>query len=277
MSVTATDVVGHEEVRAILEERTQPMYQFRRAFRDHDATTLDGGTYVFPSAENTLRGEMGTVEEDTDYPRSELRHEGITAEYSKDGFEVAITDEAVDDTPVDVILDITQEMAISAEHRLDSLAYNALAANRNETVIENDGTLAYEDLVDAYELLVDDMFNPADFEIYLSPGSWGSLAKDEHFTHASDAGDSTIRQGVIDPVLGVPVFLTNTGDLGPNEAAVVDTGMYGYESTRWDREVETYREQEADRDVYKIRHRKDFVTMKSDAAVFIEEAADTTE
>jgi hypothetical protein len=268
MAVTATDVLSDDDVRAVLEERTYSMYQFRRAFRDHDATGLNSNTFTFPQAVDTLEGDMSDVGEEGNYPRSALQHDGIQAEYTKDGFEVAISDEAVDDTPIDVILDITEEMAVAAEKRLDSLAYTVLASNQNAVSIGNDANpLDYQAVVDAYTQLVDDEFNPADFELYLSPGAWGDLAIDDNFNRATDQGDALARQGMLGEVFGVPVVMTNTGDLGANDGLLIDTGRYGYESTRWDREVTNYREETNDRDVFKIRHRKDFVSMKPSACL----------
>lgn len=268
MAVTATDVISENEVRAVLEERTYSMYQFRRAFRDHDATGLNSGSFTFPQAVDTLEGDMDEVGEEGNYPRSALQHEGIQAEYTKDGFEVAISDEAVDDTPIDVILDITEEMSVAAEKRLDSLAYTVLNGNTNATVIGNDSNdLNYEAIVDAYTTLTNSEMNPADFEVYLSPGAWGQLAKDDNFNRATDEGDALARNGQLGEVFGVPVVMTNTGDLGANDGFMVDTGRFGYESTRWDREVTSYREETNDRDVFKIRHRKDFVAMKPAANV----------
>jgi hypothetical protein len=270
MAVTATDVISEREVRAVLEERTQAMYQFRRAYRNHDATDLNSNTFTFPQASEELREDMGDVAEDANYPRSALQHEGIDAEYTKDGFEVAISDEAVDDTPIDIILDITEEMSVAAERRLDALAYQRLATNANDVTIGDAANpLNYEAIVDAYTQLADDEFNPSDFELFLSAPSWGSLAKDENFNRATEQGDALARQGMLGEVFGVPTIMSNTGDLGASEGIMVDVGRYGYESTRWDREIESYREESNDRDVFKIRHRKDFVPMRADGAIFV--------
>lgn len=268
MAVTATDVIADSDVASVLEERTQAMYQFRRAFRNHDATGLNSNSFTFPQAVDSLRGDMSTVGEEGNYPRSSLQHEGIQAEYSKDGFEVAISDEAVDDTPIDVIMDITEEMAVAAERRLDSLAYTVLANNQNATTIGADANpLDFEALVEGKQQLVLDEFNPGDFEVYVSPGAWGDLALDERFNRATAEGDELARRGMLGEALGMPVVMTNTGDLGPNDALIVDRGRYGYESTRWNREVTNYREETNDRDVFKIRHRKDFVAMKPAACI----------
>lgn len=276
MAITASDVISEDEVRAVIEERTQAMYQFRRAFRDHDATGINSGSFTFPQADDDVRGAMNEVGEETDYPRAALNYSGVQADYVKDGFEIAVSDEAVDDAAFDVIMDVTEEMAVGAEKHLDGLAWslmdpNGAANNNSNGPIGTDGSdLNYNAVVDGYTTLLDDEFRPADFELYLSADAFGDLAKDDNFTHATDQGDQTVRQGTLQVGFGVPVIPTNTGDLADDEAMMVDTGLYGYESTRWNREVTSYREESKDRDVYKIRHRKDFVVMKDQAALFLQ-------
>lgn len=271
MTITATDVVSDDDVRAILEERTQQMYQFRRAYRDHDATGINSGSFEFPEATDRLRGEMVEVGEDANYPRSGLNYNGVSANYIKDGFEVAISDEAVDDSAFDVVMDVMEEMGMAAEKRLDSLAYTGLSNNNNSVTVGSDATdLNYEAIVNAYTQLIEDEFVPEGFEVYISADAWGDLATDTQFTQATAQGEATIRNGVLDSSLGVPIYATNTGDLGDDEGFMVDTNYYGYESTRWEQEVTNYREESDDQDVFKIRHRKDFVVMKPDAAVFMQ-------
>jgi len=270
MTVTATDVVQDDDVRAILEERTQQMYQFRRAYKNHDATGINSGSFEFPEATDRLRGEMQEVGEEANYPRSGVNYDGVRANYVKDGFEVAVSDEAVSDSAFDVIMDVTEEMARAAENRLDGLAYNGISNNQNATTAGSSGSdMNYDALVDAYTTLVDSEYSPADFEAYVSTDAWGDLATDTQFTQATAQGEATIRNGVLDSSLGVPIYMTNTGDLGDDEGNMVDTSQFGYESTRLDQEVITYREEGEDQDVYKIRHRKDFVVMDADANVFI--------
>jgi len=271
MTVTATDVVSDDDVRAILEERTQEMYQFRRAYRDHDATGIDSGSFEFPEASDRLRGEMDEVGEQANYPRSGLNYNGVQANYVKDGFEVAISDEAVDDSAFDVVMDVMEEMGVAAESRLDALAFTGLNNNQNPDTIGTDGTdLNYDAIVGAYTDLVEDEYRPAQFEVYASADGWGDLATDSQFTQATAQGEATIRDGTLDSSLGVPIYITNTGDLGDDEAFMVDTSKFGYESTRWEQEVTNYREESEDQDVFKIRHRKDFVVMDGDANSFIQ-------
>jgi len=271
MTITSTDIVSDDDVRAILEERTQEMYQFRRAYRDHDATGIDSGSYEFPEATDRLRGEMVEIGEEANYPRSGLNYQGVSASYKKDGFEVGVSDEAVDDSAFDVIMDTMEEMGVAAEKRLDSLAFTGLNNNQNGTTVGSDSTdLNYSAIVDAYTTLVEDEYRPAEFEAYVSADAWGDLATDTQFTQATAQGEATIREGTLDSSLGIPIYITNTGDLGNDEGFMVDTSKFGYESTRWEQEVITYREEGEDQDVYKIRHRKDFVVMDGDSNVFMQ-------
>lgn len=273
MGITASDIISDDDVRAVLEERTQEMYQFRRAYRNHDGTDLNSGQFDFPQADDEVRDAMDEVGEEANYPRAELNYSSVTANYTKDGFEIAVSDEAVSDSVFDIIMDVTEEMAVGAESLLDSRAWSLMdpngAANLNGTTIGTDGTdLNYAAVVDMYTTLMNDEFRPTDFELFLSADAFGDLAKDDNFTHATDQGDQVVRQGTLQVGFGVPLIPTNTGDLEADEGIMVDTGLYGYESTRWDREVTNYREEKHDRDVWKIRHRKDFVVMKSDAAIY---------
>ena len=51
---------------------------------------------------------------------------------------------------------------------------------------------------------------------------------------------------------------------------VVDTSRFGYESTRWDREIRQYRDEEADADVWKLRGRNGWVAFDPSPNVKIE-------
>jgi len=276
MAITATDVISDADVRAILEERTQEMYQFRRAYRTHDGTNLNSDQFSFPQADDDVRDAMDTVSEEAAYPRGELNYSNVTANYTKDGFEIAISDEAVSDSVFDIVMDVTEEMAIAAESVLDGRAWSLMDPNdgnnlnSSSPIGTNGNDLNYDAVVDAYTTLLADEFRPNDFELFVAADAFGDLAKDDNFTHATDQGDQVVRQGTLKLGFGVPIIPTNTGDLGDDEANLVDTGLYGYESTRWNREVTNYREEKHDRDVFKIRHRKDFVVLKSDAALHIQ-------
>lgn len=271
MAITATDLISAREVEAVMEERTQAMRQFRRAFRDDDATDINSNSKTFPVPADSLEDDMSQVAEEADYPRSAIEHDGVDAEYTKDGFEVAVTDEAADDSVIDIILDITEQMANAAEAHLDKQAYAVLNAFNNDTTIGTAGTdLNYPAIVQAYAELVNQRYNRERFELYLSTYGWAQLMQDDTFLNATDMGDDMVQGGTLNMGVGVPFFETNTGDLGATEAILVDTGIYGYESTRWNREVSSYREESKDRDVFKVRVRNDYVATNPGAALVIE-------
>lgn len=276
MPTRAIDVVSDEDVKSTLEVRTEQMYQFRRAFKDDDATDINSGSKTFPQAVDTVRGAMDEVAESSDYPETELSYEGIQANYDKEGFIIRVSDEAVDDSAFDVIMDVTEQMGVAAERRLDAKAFSLLdpngAANLNDNgPIGTDGNdLNFAAVVDAYTTLVESEFVPSDFELYCSPDAFGDLAKDSNFNRATDQGDALARNGMLGNAFGVSIAMTNTGDLADDEALMIDTGRYGYESTRWPREVSSEYDFDNDETKYKIRTRNDYVVMKDQAAVYLQ-------
>jgi len=276
MPVTAQDIISDEDVKQTLEVRTEQMYQFRRAFREDDATDINSGSKTFPQAVDEVRGSMDQVTEESDYPEASMNYEGIQANYEKEGFIIRVSDEAVSDSVFDIVMDVTEQMGVAAEKRLDAKAFSLLdpngAANLNSNgpIGTDSNDLNFAALVDGYTTLVEDEFVPSDFELYCSPDAWGDLAKDDNFNRATDQGDALARNGMLAEGFGVTIAMTNTGDLGDDEALLVDTGRYGYESTRWNREVSSEYDFDSDETKYKIRTRNDYVVMKDQAAIFLQ-------
>lgn len=272
-TVTYDDIPTATDVRAMLEERTNELYQFRNAFRiDEDASTREAETVEFPSG-GEFDQEMVEVDKGSDYPRAKLTYDGAVAAYTKYGFEVPLTDEDIKDSKISLVLDNQQQMGREEEKRLDGIAFSILNSNRNGTVIGTDGTdFNYEAVVRSYTTLVDQGFSPSSFIIFLGPDAWGDLATSAEFTHATETVDRELRsQGpALGEVMGMPAMLTNTGDLGDDEAFMVDTSRYGWESERDPFETSRYREDQKDQWVYKIRGRIDWVPTNSDAAIFIQ-------
>ncbi|MWG34827.1 phage major capsid protein [Halomarina oriensis] len=264
---TATDV------KAMLEEKTRELYQFRNAFRiDQEAATRNSDSVEFPSG-GTFEGEMVEVEKGGDYPRAKLDYDGAVAAYSKYGFEVPITDEDIKDSKINFALDNQQQMAREEQRRLDAIAFSILDANRNGTVIGTDGTdFNYEATVAAYTALVDAGFSADSLVFFLSPDAWGDMATSSEFMSDTETFAEELRSTGpnIGQVMGRPAMLTNTGNLGADEAFVVDTSRYGWESERDPFEVSRYREDQKDQWVYKERGRIDWVPTESDAAMFIQ-------
>lgn len=276
MPVKAIDVVSDEDVKETLEVRTEQMYQFRRAYRNDDATDINSGSKTFPEAVDEVRGAMDEVGEGSDYPEASMHYDGVQANYEKEGFIIRVSDEAVDDSVFDVIMDVTEQMGVSYEKRQDAKAFSLMDPNGANNLngngpIGTDGSdLNFAALVDAYTTLVEGEFVPSDFELYTSPDGWGDLAKDSNFNRATAQGDALARNGMLGEAFGVSIAMTNTGDLGDDEALLVDTGRYGYESTRWNREVSSEYDFDSDETKYKIRSRNDFVVMKPDAGIFLQ-------
>lgn len=272
-TVTYEDVPTATDVRAMLEERSRELYQFRNAFRvDPDASTREAESVEFPSG-GTFDQEMVEVDKGSDYPRAKLQYDGARAAYTKYGFEVPLTDEDIKDSKINLVLDNQQQMGREEEKRLDNIAFNILDANRNSTLIGTDGNaFNYAAVVSAYTTLVDQGFSPSSFVMFLSPDAWGDLATSSEFTHATDTVDQELRsQGpALGMVMGIPAMLTNTGNLLADEAIMVDTSRYGWESERDPFETSRYREDQKDQWVYKIRGRIDWVPTNSDAAIKIQ-------
>lgn len=278
MVTETSDVpIQEETVLREVQERTRPDYQFRRAFRDYDATTNDAETLQFPVPEDDLEGHMVEIDEGSDYPRAELNYGEAGADRHKFGFEMPITDEAVRFGRVDVEAETQAEMARSNMKNIDVRAYDFLAANNNDVTVGNDGEdLDFEAIVEAYEVLYADEFNPSEFEIYVGPDGARDLSLDDSFNRATEGGDSLVTDAGVNylgTIYNVPVFMTNTGDLGDDEAFMVDTSKYGYYVEWVTTNVESYREDSNDQWVYKINKHDGFAVTDSDAAVEIQGGA----
>lgn len=281
MAIKHADVVSQEAVAAVLEEQTRATYQFRRAFRNHDATDIDSDEFNFPVPDNDLEGEVVEIPEGGNYPRSGTSDSKVTAVYTKYGLEVPITDEAVSDSRVPVEMNAQEDLMWSEESRMDSIAFGILNNNLNASgpVGDNTGSITYSEFSEARTTLWNDEYDIGSMIALVEGGGWSDIEQMNEFTPATEVGDFVVRNGLlpdgdlgqafVGTVAGVPVFATNTGDLGDREAFIVDTSKYGYESTRWDRELTSYREESNDQDVHKIRTRVGFAATDSDAAIKI--------
>lgn len=281
MATTASDVVSVAAVRRVLEEQLTKTYQFRRAFRNHDATDISDGTFSFPNRTIELdRDDVKVVEEGASYPRAGTEYGKTTVVYDKRGFELMITDEAVSDGIVDVEMDGQTQELNAWQGSQDFLAFQILNNNLNATTIgDSNGTLVYQDLVDARTALFGDEYDLSELVGLVGADGMGQLMTMSEFTQASEMGDFVIENGLlpsgdVGPMFlgegaGIPWYATNTGDLAAGEAFVVDSSRYGYESTRWEREIRQYRNEDIDADVWKIRGRNAFVSTDPSAAIKI--------
>lgn len=266
--------VQESTILSMLEERTEDTRQFRRAFRDYDATDHDERELEFPIPENDFDGEMVEISENGDYPRAGLDYGGVSAVEAKYGFEVTISDDAQRFSKIDLEADAQAEMMDEQERAVDQQGYNLLSAQNNGVTVGSDGTdLNYDAIVEAWTTLFGNQYNPGQFEIYVGPDGVGDISTDSNFIHATDGGDEVLRSDGINAlgeIYDTPVYPTNTGLLGEDEALMVDTSKYGRLAT-WDpTDVEAYRESQNDQWVYKINGRWGFAVTDPDAAVFIQ-------
>jgi hypothetical protein len=278
MVTETSDVpIQEETVLREVEERTRPDYQFRRAFRDYDASDRDAETLQFPVPEDDLEGHVVEIGEGSDYPRAELNYGEAGADRAKYGFEMTITDETIRFGRVDIEAETQAEMARANMKNIDTRAYDFLANNNNDVTVGNDGEdLDFEAVVEAYQTLYADEYEPSNFEMYVGPDGARDLSLDDSFNRATEEGDMLTRdEGVtnLGTIYGVPVYLTNTGDLGDDEAILVDTEKYGHYVEWVSMEVESYREDSNDQWVYKIKKHDGFAVTDAQAAIFVQGGA----
>jgi len=275
MPIEQRDVpVQPETILREVQERTEPTYQFRNAFRDYDASDNDAEELKFPVPDDDLEGHVVELDEGSDFPRSELNYSEVAAVRQKFGFEVAITDEAVRFGRVDVEAESQAEMARAQMANIDSRAFSLLDANNNATTVGNDGEdLDFEAVVEAYEVLFADEYNPDEMVLFVGPDGMRDLSLDDSFNRATEGGDSLVTDmgpDYLGTIYNVPVLSTNTGDLADDEAIMVDTSKYGYLAEWEPMTVETYREDSNQQTIYQLFAHNGFAVTDSDAAVFLQ-------
>lgn len=284
MAITASDVVSDDDVRAIVEKTRNKYYQFRALFRDHDATGLNSNSFEFPQSDFEFDDEFVEVPEESEYPRASKDYQTVQAVYTKYGLEVPISDEAVSDSAIDIEMDVNEDLIEAEEQRLDGIAAGVLSGNYGNSGAEigdATGDITYGNIADARQELYRNDADITDLRMVVSGQNIANMLTMNEFTQASELGDQVLEQGILpggnlagQGFLGVagdvPVFAENVGALSQGHAYVVDAGNYGWESERWSREVSSYREEEKDQDVWKIRGRWDWVATQPDKAVKIE-------
>jgi len=285
MAINSADVVSDTDVRAIVEKIRNQYTQARRAFRDHDATDLDSNSFDFPVKDNSLDGEVVEIEEGSDYPRANTTNSKVSAAYTKYGVEVPITDEAVADSAVGVEMDNNEDMMRAAERRQETAAHAVLSSNTNAagTIDANSNdndVIEQADLESAKGTAGSDELNVNELVVIGSWDDYSDYISMNGFTQASELGDQVARTGVlpggdlsgeglVGVALDMPVYLENVGNIAAGDAYVVDTSNFGWESERWELDVNSYREESNDQTVFKIRGRWDWVATDATANIKI--------
>lgn len=281
MPVSAADVLDEEVIEAIVEETRPDHYVFRRAFRNHDATGINSNSLTFPEVDFDLEGELVEVPENAKYPRATLNQGQFKAAYTKYGFEVPVSDTAIADSMLDIEADAGRQMSEEEERRLDEIAGAVIEANRDSTTINasgtSDGALEYDDFLETRKEFYAAGYTTNNLQAFVGPEEMTNLPTLPEFTRATEMGDAAVRRALLPgqsdlpsallgEIIGIPVWVSNVTDLVGGEAYVVNTGKYGWESTREPFSVTTYREEDHDQTIHKLRGRMDWISTDSLAA-----------
>lgn len=284
---STSDIITNDDVRGMAELVRNKKYQFRRAFRRHDATQLNSNSFTFPQLDIDLAAEeVAEIPEGSEYPRADFDYESVKAVYSKYGVEITVTDEAVEDSYLDVEMDGNRQLTEAEEERMDKIAFNVLNNNLNangpiDSSGDAAGALEYADFVDARTTLFDAGASFGDLFAIVNADGMGDLLKMQEFTQASELGDNVITngllpggnvgEGLVGTVGDIPVYASNVGGtLSAGQAIVVDESQYGWESERRSFDVENYREEETDQTVYQLSGRYDWVPTNAEVGIKID-------
>lgn len=274
-TVNSNEVIAPTDVRAEVEQHVEENLVFRAPFTQVEMTS---GTYEVPyMGEN---GEVaGEISEGNAYPTTDDEQtQSVTLSARKFGTAVEVTDEAIQDSMFDVVRAHTQDKAEALARKLDNVCYNIVSAdadangspdNLQSTVVgDASGTLDFSDIVDARAALRGESYN-AD-TLIVSPSAEADILQMNQFTHASEAGDERLATGAIGTILGLDVFVDESGNTGAAECYMFDGSKYGYEGVRLDMEAEEYRKDSEDKNVIKVRTRRDWGVAYTKAGVKID-------
>jgi hypothetical protein len=254
MPSTVADVLTDEDaVRAQIESIAEQQNVFRQAFREVDLSDANADTVYFV-VYNDVAEDVEIVPEGAEFPRKGSPSRRVPCVRNKYGEEYGITKEDLMDEIFDNLSEEADSKMRRMANRMDSAAFETLSNNLSPEgpftpTDGSDGTLSYSDIVDANAALetgVADQPNStyAPDTIFVGAQGKADLLKDEHFTHATEAGDETIREGRIGSVIGIgDVYVSTSSSLGEGEAILVDSARYGREGVWQAPDVREYKEE----------------------------------
>lgn len=248
MPVTTKDILTDEDaLLAQVEEVIEQRNVFRSVFREADLSNVGSDTAYFVVRDDNP-ADIEIVPEGGEFPRDMSDRHKVPVERNKYGEEYAITMEAERDGVYNDVQDEANSKMRRMAKRMDAAAAQTLTANLNSDADaplgDGDGTLTYNDVVDASMFLMDDPYQFEADTIIVGPQGLGDLLKEEVLTHASGDGDQRIRNGRVGPIAGLgDVYVSNTGVLGPGEAIVVDSDQYGREGVWEPTQTDSYEEE----------------------------------
>lgn len=223
--------------------------------------------------------EAGVVNEGSAFPRCEDEQiDKVSISHDKYDTEVEITYEAIQDGLLDVIALHTEDKARDLSEALDGAAWDELSnydsGNSVYTNLQNapvgdaSGALDYDTVIDAMTALEAKGYEPD--LLIVSAESKGDLMKSPEFTRASRMGDEVVREGAFGEIAGIPVYVSNTGDLGAGEVVMFDSDRYGFESTREDFTSIEYDQPENNKEVIQVRARMGWKAVRPEAGAKLE-------
>lgn len=259
----------------VLEDRVEQIVQenlvYRDVFRSYDATNIASNVVQIPvPRDNGAYPKI--VDEGAEFPRSHEEYELKEMDFSKFGFEVPLTMEAVEDSRIDLTQDQVDRQARQMAEDINARAFE-YATGPVDRVSDgsSDGTMTYEDMLAGREALVSESYNPdlliADVEAF------HDLSASDNFLEATDQQSSMRRDGFDGRIMGMDIIEDDSGlDLGNGGpgALMVDTDLFGYEGERTPVTTQEYEEQRTQTDVYRIFARMGWLVTDPDAGVIVD-------
>lgn len=276
MATTASDVVTEDDFASVVQQATEESRGFREVFRPYPVEAGEGPTVdilEMPDGNDFFDpDDVESIGELSEYPRADPDQLGSTqVEVGKEGFETAISDEAVGRGKVPEQLRLAANMSRAHNKYLDNIAGSLLLGNlATETAGDAAGDgISWTDLVRARTILRNSDREPS--HLLHEPMGTESLLLDDRISNRSvGMSDSAIRTGGLPNLLGLETIEVTTG-LGDYQAVMVDRSRYGYEATEDLLDsISSYRLEEKDGTAYKVRQFKGFKLMDADAGVLIE-------
>ena len=277
LSLSFDDIEGPITL-PVLEDRVEDIVQqnlvYRDAFRSYDATDIASNVVQIPIPKDD-GAYPKVVDEGAEFPRSHEQYELKEMDFSKFGFEVPLTMEAVEDSRIDLTQDQVDRQARQMAEDINARAFEYIEDALGASPVadgSSDGTMTYEDILAGREALVGSSYNP---DLLIGDvTAIHDLMKGNNFLEASDMQGQLRRDGALGRIAGMEVVEDDSGlPLGGASnpgALMVDTDLFGYEGERTPVSTEEYEERRTQTDVYRIFARMGWLVTQPDAGVIVE-------
>lgn len=269
---TASDVIYKQDIKSLAQNQAEQTLRFRQAFRDHDGGDA-GRSMDFPDieeADDIDEEEFVEVDGGDPYPEVDFGYTEQTLVYSKYGVALSFDDEDVQDSRIDVTFDGKQQVLTAESRRMDGIAYEIISSSAQTSGVGNDDDdLSTDELIDgrAYHRTNDGGNYDPDLA-FVEPLGGASVLK-ELKERGTAAGDEAARTGKIGDIAGMDIVESNTGRLSPHSAILVDTDLLGWESVKFQKNVEEERIPREDRTEFTIGDRLGWIAVDGDAAAVV--------